>query len=261
MRSIIIWLFSVSIQLTAFTQSDMREGRHVLNFDVVLQRCDFEGKEDGGTPQRIPQNTVFSIRNISGSDYVIQVATFTAESQMAKTSNSLLVVNRAGLPYYFKLSRAQYDLNAQKFERRGNFTVGASTTLIKIRPGRKNPKDGYNIYSEFGNDFNIGVSAGWKVRPNRRLEVSHSVVGGLSFSSIKVTPYTTKEFLTAESAQGCLTFSVGYVFEYNKFQVSLFSGMDVMSGEVGRKWIYRNRPWIGVGFGFQIFRTEGPVNN
>lgn len=152
-------------------------------------------------------------------------------------------------------------MNAEKLQKKGLFTVGVATSLIKIRPGRKEPKNGYNIYSEIGNDFNIGVSAGWKFKPYRRLQLSHSLVGGLSFTSIKTTTYTTKDFLQSESTQACVTFSAGYIFEYNKFQISAFSGIDVMSGEVGRKWIYRNRPWYGLGFGFQIFRAKGEDTN
>ena len=34
-----------------------------------------------------------------------------------------------------------------------------------------------------------------------------------------------------------------------------------MSGEIGKNWIYRNRPWIGLGFGYEIFKPRGPVEN
>jgi len=240
----------------------MRDGRHIFNYDMTLTPCNFDGSAIGGaTPERIEANTIFDIRNIIGGDYVIKVSKFTSNNVTAKALNAKLVVTEAGNDIFFKLSQSDYQLNAERFEKRGLFTVGAATTLIKIRPGRKEPKNGYNIYSEFGNDFNIGVSAGWKFKPYRRLQISHSLVGGLSFSSIKVTPYTTQNFLQSESTQGCVTFSAGYVFEYNKFQVSIFSGIDVMSGEIGRKWIYRNRPWLGLGFGFQIFRGQGETGN
>lgn len=241
----------------------MRDGLHIFNHDIILTPCEFDGSPiaGGATPQLLEENTIFSIRSINPPDYIITIPKSTRRSEAADAKfNSRLVVNANGV-IYFKLSQNEYLLNAERFEKHGSFTVGAATTLIKIRPGRKEPKDGYTIYSEFGNDFNIGVSAGWKFKPNRRKQVYHSVVGGLSFSSIKVTPYSTNSFITSESTQGCITFSAGYVFEYNKFQVSIFSGLDVMSGEVGRKWIYKDRPWIGLGFGVQIFRAEGTTTN
>lgn len=262
MKRIIFILLAGITGLTASAQRDMRDGRHVFNYDVTLTSCKIDGGSiTGAVTERIEANTIFVIRTITANHYVIHVSKFTSNNATSTALNQKLVSSAAGADIYFKLSKEEYQLNAERFENRGTFTVGAATTLIKVRPGRKEPKDGYAIYSEFGNDFNIGVSAGWKFQPYRRLQLAHSIVGGLSFSSIKVTPYTTKDYVTSESTQGCLTFSLGYVFEYNKFQVSVFSGIDVMSGEIGRKWIYRDRPWLGLGFGFQIFRGEGDSGN
>ena len=258
---------------------DMRDGSHIFNYDVTLHTCALDGTNlpaPVSATKTIMRNTRFEIRTTIGANYIIRIITFTGTNaatlnrDFVRVPAIAAVAAAAGVPaapavdeieIFFKLPVADYPNYAQRFEKRGNFTVGASTTLIKVRPGSKKPKDGYNIYSEFGNDFNIGVSAGWKWKPYRRLELAHSFVGGLSFSDIKATPYTTKNYLTAEANQACITFSIGYLFEYNKFQLSIFSGLDVMSGEVGRNWIYRNRPWIGLGFGFQIFRAQGETSN
>ncbi|MES2648089.1 MAG: hypothetical protein V4717_14525 [Bacteroidota bacterium] len=266
MKQVILLLTMITVCYSLSAQDDIRDGRHIFNYDVTLNRCNFDGSTIvGAGSERIEANKIFIIKNIIGADYIIQISKFTSGNAAANALNAKFVVNAAGEDIFFRLpqidSKDSYALNAEKFQKKGIFTVGASTTLIKIRPGQKEPKDGYNIYSEFGNDFNIGISAGFKFKPYRRLEVSHSLVGGLSFSSIKVTPYTTKNFIESESTQACVTFSAGYVFEYNKFQVSVFTGLDMMSGEIGRNWIYRNRPWIGLGFGFQIFRAQGETTN
>ncbi|MCM5530632.1 hypothetical protein [Parasegetibacter sp. NRK P23] len=266
MKRIILGLMLIMSTCYLNAQTNIRDGRHIFNYDVSLTQCNFDGSAiAGATAERIEANTIFYVKNIVGSDYIIQIAKFTSNTASAKALNTKLVSTATGSDIFFKLpqrsSEDSYELNAERLEKKGLFTVGAATTLIKIRPGREEPKDGYNIYSEFGNDFNIGISAGWKFKPYRRTQLSHSLVGGLSFSSIKVTPYTTQDFIQSEATQGCVTFSAGYVFEYNKFQVSVFSGIDVMSGEIGRKWIYRNRPWLGLGFGFQIFRGQGETSN
>ena len=259
MKNYLLFVISLLGLHGASAQSDAREGRHIFNYDIQLQQCDFNGK-GAGKPERIKANTAFVIRNITSTDYVIQISMYRGNSKETKDLNLKFYKTAEEADIFFILAKSDYPLYAEKLERRGTFTVGAATTLIKIRPGRKEPKNGYDVYSEFGNDFNIGVSAGWKFQPYRKMQLAHSGVIGLSFSSIKVTPYTTKNFLEAESTQGCVTFSAGYVFEYNKFQVSIFSGLDFMSGQVGRNWIYRNRPWLGLGFGFQIFRAEGDGN-
>lgn len=257
-----IFIVLILLAQKVHAQTDMREGRHIFNYDTELSQCSFDGTPLRGTPtEKIKENTIFTIRRVVGTDYIIQIAKYTSNTATAQALNLKFYKTTADEDIFFKLPKAVYELNAQKLERKGNFTVGAATTLIKVRPGRKEPVDNYAIYSEFGNDFNIGISAGWKIKPNRKLEVTHSIVGGLSFSSIKATPYTTKGFLKSESTQACITLSAGYVFEYNKFQISLFSGIDVMSGQVGREWIYRNRPWLGLGFGYQIFRGEGEKGN
>lgn len=156
-------------------------------------------------------------------------------------------------PIYYLLTPAQYKDNAERIEKKGMFTVGAGTTLIKIRPGRKDQE----LYTDFVNDFNIGVMAGFKFKPYRRRELSHSVLGGLSFGSVGVSSSTTKNVITEETDAASISFSGGYVFEYNKFQLGLFTGIDVLSGKAGRHWVYKKRPWLGVGFGYSIFRAEG----
>ncbi len=266
MKQFLLTSMLMALCYSLHAQNNIRDGRHIFNYDITLTPCNFDGSTiAGATPERIEANTIFVVKNIVSTYYIIQISKFTSNNPTATTLNARLVTTLLGNDIFFKLpqrgSNDSYELNAERLEKKGLFTVGAATTLIKIRPGRKEPKDGHNIYSEFGNDFNIGISAGWKFKPYRRQQLSHSLVGGLSFSSIKVTPYTTKDFVQSESTQGCVTFSAGYVFEYNKFQVSLFSGLDVMSGEIGRQWIYRNRPWLGLGFGFQIFRGQGETTN
>jgi hypothetical protein len=259
MKNYLLFVVSLLGFYAVSAQSDPRDGRHIFNYDIELPQCGFDGTLSGSGSKRIKANTAFEVRNTTTTDYIIQISEYT-KGKKKDSLNLELHKTSANQDIYFKLLKSDYPLYAEKLERRGTFTVGAATTLIKIRPGRKEPKNGYDVYSEFGNDFNIGVSAGWKFQPYRKMQLAHSGVIGLSFSSIKVTPYTTKNFLEAESTQGCVTFSAGYVFEYNKFQVSIFSGLDLMSGQVGRNWIYRNRPWLGLGFGFQIFRAEGDGN-
>lgn len=207
------------------------------------------------------QGWKFRIRNIvnSDKDYIIQVSKFTSGKDEAIAQNKLTFKRNLTDDIYFKLSSDQYTNFAEENKKTGSFVVGASTTLIKIRPG--NGEDGENaIFSEFGNDFNIGVTAGWRIIYGKR-DVSVSLVGGIGFSSIKVTPQTTRDFIDSESTQSSISFSAGAIFEVQKFQISTFLGIDTMSGEIGRNWIYRNRPWIGIGFGYEIFKPKGKPDN
>lgn len=250
--------------ITSFGQTvDLRDMRHAFKYDIALNQCDFEGKPiTPSNSQVMEKGWKFLVKNIvnAGNDYVIQVSKFTDKSEESITQNTLTYKNSNSEYIYFKISSAQYIAFAEELKRRGSFVVGAATTLIKIRPGngKDNPEE--VIYSEFGNDFNIGITAGWRIN-NYKDNVAVSMVGGMGFSSIKVTPQTTRDFITSESTQSSITFSGGLIFEVDKFQISTFVGIDTMSGEIGKNWIYRNRPWIGLGFGYEIFKPRGTVKN
>jgi len=253
-------ILMILITLFSFGQTDLRENRHTFKYDIELEECEFDGITI--TPINkivMEKGWKFKVRNIVGTNYVIQVSKFTAGTTNATTQNLKTFQDSNNDNIYFKLSTTEYLAFAEELKRRGSFVVGASTTLIKIRPG--NGEGGENaIFSEFGNDFNIGVTAGWRIN-NWKRNVSVSLVGGIGFSSIKVTPQTTRDFIDSESTQSSITFSGGAIFEIQKFQISTFIGIDTMSGEIGRNWIYRNRPWIGLGFGYEIFKPKGSENN
>jgi hypothetical protein len=262
MKSFCTLLLTAFISLPIFAQTDMRSGRHIFNFPITLPQVDLKGAPVAGNPtDLIKAEYIFYVRTVLADKFVIEVAKFTGGTATAAANNAKYVTTSAGVDVFYLLTQVEYNLNAERLENRGSFTVGAATTLIKVRPGSKDPIDGVTKYSEFGNDFNFGVSAGWKIKPQRKQDLFHSFVGGLSFSSVKVTPYTTQKYIAAESTQSCITFTLGYLFEFNKFQIGFFPGIDLMSGEIGRKWIYKNRPWFGLGFGYSIFRAEGEKNN
>lgn len=249
--------------ISCFGQSDIREKRHTFKFDISLDECSFDGISVTPTNSQVMERGwKFIVRNIinSGNDYVIQISKFTDGSSKSAIQNTLTYQTPKFENIYFKISSTQYLAFAEELKRRGSFVVGASTTLIKIRPGNGKDNEDEVIYSEFGNDFNIGITAGWRVN-NYKDNVSVSIVGGIGFSSIKVTPQTTRDFIDSESTQSSITYSGGLIFEIDKFQISTFVGIDTMSGEIGKNWIYRNRPWIGLGFGYEIFKPRGPVEN
>ncbi|MFH4967282.1 hypothetical protein V8G61_03670 [Gaetbulibacter sp. M240] len=254
--------FILMLAFSMFSQEDLRENRHEFKYSIELEECTFDGTlVSPSNKQVMNQGWKFRIRNIinNGKEYVIQVSKFTSGKPDAEAQNKLTYKKSLTEDIYFKLTSDQYSDFAEEYKKKGSFVVGASTTLIKIRPG--NGEDGDEaIYSEFGNDFNIGVTAGWRITDWKR-DVSISLVGGIAFSSIKVTPQTTKDFIDSESTQSSITFSTGAIFEIQKFQISTFLGIDTMSGEIGRNWIYRNRPWIGLGFGYEIFKPKASPEN
>lgn len=261
---LILLYFLLILTVSCFAQEDIRKKQHIFIFDIALDECNFDGTAVAtANSQIMEKDWRFTIRNIinNGNDYIILVSKFTGDPTEAIKQNSFTFQKTASTKnIYFKITSAQYLAFAEELKRRGSFVVGASTTLIKIRPGNGKDNKDEVIYSEFGNDFNIGLTAGWRIT-NYKRNTSVSLVGGIAFSSIKVTPQTTRDFIKSESTQSSITFSGGAIFEIDKFQISIFTGIDTMSGEIGKNWIYRNRPWLGLGFGYEIFKPKGPVEN
>lgn len=266
MRKIILVLSFALLCVWSFGQDkDMKKGVHQFTQVTELQEANALGttkKDAGGTiiKKTAEKGDLFTIdRILSNGDYVIR---FLPWKKDTNPKNDLLYKeNEENL--YFILSKAEYTLSAERHEKKGNVTVGASTTLIKIRPGSgdeliTNNKGGsYNVPFDFANDFNLGLMFGWKHQQSKDPELAHNFLFGLGITSISVDSLTTQGFVTTKSNQAALTWSLGYVFEYNKFQIGAFTGVDLMAGEVGRNWIYRKRPWIGVNLGFSIFKAQG----
>jgi hypothetical protein len=261
MKTKFTFLILILFSINTYSQTDLRENRHTFKYDIKLDQCNFDGDLVSPAKKEVMEKGWrFRIRNIIETDYIIQVSKFTNGTPPSIAQNLETYQNENSENIYFKISSTQYSAFAEELKRRGSFVVGASTTLIKIRPGNGKDSEDEVIYSEFGNDFNIGITAGWRINDYTR-NVSVSLVGGIGFSSIKVTPQTTRNFIDSESTQSSITFSGGAIFEIEKFQISTFIGIDTMSGEIGKNWIYRNRPWIGLGFGYEIFKPKGKIDN
>ena len=269
MNKFILTLVLISAPFFSFGQdSDLRNGSHIFDEPTKLQQCDVLGVVSGSLID-IGENWKFAIEVIGTDYYIIH---FFKWNTGGKDAAEVAILNARNLKYnasatgdaiYFYIKQADYKAKCTRLERRGTFTVSASTTLLKIRPGlkdkkyRKLTKDSVNIFSDIANDFNVGIMAGWKFQPYRKLELSHSLLAGVGFSAIGLDSENTNGFLKTSIDQGSLCLSLAYVLEYNKFQVSITTGLDIVTGEAGRYWIYRNRPWVGIGFGYSIFRAQG----
>jgi hypothetical protein len=257
MKKIYITILLSALLQIVYGQSNMREGEHIFNYNVRLAKVDDSGVPSipAGT-EYIKAETRFVITSILPNEYVIRIVNFKNNS-----SENTRLVKSANKEIFFLLPQLLYVSDAERLKEKGSFTVGVATTLLKIRPGSKETENRTTINSDFGNDFNLGFSAGWKIQPKRKKQTFHSVVFGLSMSAIDVTPYSTRDHIKENATQSAITISPGYIFEIDKFQMGIFPGLDMMSGAIGRKWIYRNRPWLGIGFGYSIFRADGEKGN
>jgi hypothetical protein len=134
----------------------------------------------------------------------------------------------------------------------GGFVFGPMIVPIKVRFGTSNTN--FALTS----DVNLGLAAGHKfaflTKKSKPWELA--LLGGVSVTSISMDASTTKNFLTQENKIAGLTTSISGVFMKDGFQIGLMIGMDTPSGEIGKKWIYRDIPWIGFGLGVTLFNNN-----
>ncbi len=131
------------------------------------------------------------------------------------------------------------------------FTLGIASIPFKLRL--------HNF--DFAKDLNIGSVLGFNMRthPTRNnyinclLNISISVNDIDEFSARNVPD----DQLPAQNI-AALTLASGLVWQFGKGQVGVFYGFDFMSHNnwVKYRWVYNKRPWVGIGFGINLFQKD-----
>lgn len=126
-----------------------------------------------------------------------------------------------------------------------SFTWGFLTLPIKAR-----------IFKSFlfEEKVNFGVSFGCKWQRPTTVYSAHNLLFGVSISNVKIdSASVAKNYSSSLSATSAFTFSGGYMYQYDKFQIGAFIGMDYISNNSNIGWKYQGIPWIGVGLGLSLF--------
>lgn len=147
---------------------------------------------------------------------------------------------------YFKITKAQLDYksipaNTQQFA----FTLGSVLTPLKLR---FTPFD-------FSKDFTIGSTFGIKYTKSDLASVSFSGLVGLGVSSVSLDSFSTRGKTKSRQETLAFTPSLGVMLEFGNAQIGLFTGIDMLSSTnpLFENYIYLNKPWISLGFGYSIF--------
>lgn len=167
--------------------------------------------------------------------------------------------------FYFLLPKKVFETKCKEALVRHSFTVGALLLPIKMRFGSGKTVTTTSQGStqsitthprnfQISSDVNVGLMIGYKYRKteNRIL----SLLAGISISSVPLTPETTANAISSSTNASAVTVSTGFLYQIDDFQVGMFLGLDFLSGEIAHKWVYREKPWLGIGLGFSIFSTK-----
>ncbi|SEO11378.1 hypothetical protein SAMN05192574_105353 [Mucilaginibacter gossypiicola] len=263
----LIILFSVSLK--AIAQPNYKN-IYKVKFVIEVKECDIKGKvKDKVDFVQIPEGFQFKITPpLEAADgYVMTFIRWTEDSgdpNLQSTTNFINNVTFRGshsndvTKYYF-IPKAMFDSRCEERFHTATWGLTTDVTIIKIRPGSSKLLQGkYPIYTEVTNNINIGMMLVGKFS-GENSPISHYIQAGFSFGLIPVTPQSTQDIRTTDGTVGAITPTIGYTFEVNKAQVSVTGGIDYLTGPENKTWVYRGRPWIGLGIGFSLVSLSSPT--
>jgi hypothetical protein len=134
-----------------------------------------------------------------------------------------------------------------------DFTYGALTLPLKIRFG-----DGKNIYSQYEENLNLGLTFGLKftVPSTKEQSINALVLAGVTTVTLDSVNLKTPSYYDPKNTSTkAVTFGLGAVYQYSNFQIGIFTGIDHISGQLGREWRQQDRPWLGIGIGLALFNN------
>lgn len=152
--------------------------------------------------------------------------------------------------YYLVKTKELMD-NSEKFENKsGLYQIGLTALPVKIRPFAT--ESGQFDFSE---GFSLGTTLAYTVHQNHVTNFTHNLLVFVGVGS-----YTADESKIKEERDDykIATFSpaLGWMWERNGVQLSLMTGIDFPSGQVQKNWVYRNKPWFGIGIGIGLFKLS-----
>ena len=200
--------------------------------------------------QFVKKGYLFELTDEIGDYYVLSILKFSKNDELNnQLFNSNFKKDTIGIPnLFFIIKKSQLKNDFEENTSRLGF--GSLILPIKVRFGGQ--KDGQKIYTKFESGVNLGVALTYRF--NKKLkEVDVYGLLSLSTSQVNLDAESTNNFITSSQDASAITPSLGLLFQFkNNLQIIAIAGLDVISGKIGRNWLYRDRPFIGIGLGFNI---------
>lgn len=151
-----------------------------------------------------------------------------------------------------ELSRFLEDGNIeQQFKKWSPKLVTGATisTPFKFRP-----KVGDKNYI-FSPELSLGPFIGANFRMDKKLPIFLNLILSAGINSININDNVQLDEDEKDGlALGFYT-SVGAVVQINDFQVGALYGYDFVSGEMGKNWLYNEKPWFSFSIGFNFLSS------
>jgi len=163
---------------------------------------------------------------------------------------------------YFRLNKLDADSRTISFlPNKGisSYSFTAGTVLIPIKIRRLQDLGGNDNGFEFSKDITLGSFVGVKKRISKYKPYFVNTGLTLGISSVRITAGNSNPDRTPTVQDlAAFTWALGFVFEFDKVQVGLFTGTDRINNnfdttnQAGYKWEYQNKFWWSLGFGYTL---------
>ncbi|WP_343635522.1 hypothetical protein [Fluviicola sp.] len=276
------------LAFTTFGQDTTHLGKSfVMSQNYKARECNAVGEPIPGDTNSciLLMGFLLRVEAITGSNYVIHIAEFShskelnekfvrktalyptgEENKHGKNANSsnLPEPTEHELKVYFLIPINQFNFLTDPqipVQSRHTFTAGIPTIPAKLRFGNGGTGNDPR-YFRFEGNISLGLSAGWKYSFGKgSTKYAMNLLTGFTVASVPVDSITTRG--KVNSSTTCASFSphFGLVFDVDKVQFGLYTGLDFLYGEPNKYWVYRNQPWLGIGIGYSLFQVGGQSAN
>lgn len=224
----------------------------VMKSNYKAIRCDAVGKITDST---LTETLMIRFRVVvvatPKGGYVVSLPPFKDDA------NNNTYVKRDSNKLYFIINISDFPNVCELAIPRHSFTVGIPTIPVKLRFGNRgtgsNPR-----YFRFEGNINLGLSAGYKRSFGIEKQYACNILFGFTTASVEVDSVSTKGKVNSTTSASSFSPHLGVVFDVQKVQFGIYTGIDFLYGEPNRHWIYRNQPWVGIGIGYSLLKVGEP---
>jgi hypothetical protein len=272
----LLTLIALLSSLLSYSQNSENLGKSFfMKQNYPARICDAVGQNAMDAAHALERNFIVIVEAATENGYVISVPRFSSSAK-AEELNAKYVGNIVTKPFvkirrcrpdkekvgvlvdpmiYFLIPFSDFDEVCEVLPTKRSFAIGIPTIPAKIRFGNGGTGEDPRFFRFEGN-LSLGLSAGYKRSFGVNNRYAWNVLGGFTIASVAIDSSTTKGLINATTNASSFSPHVGLVLDVKSFQFGLYSGIDFLYGEPNSYWTYRNRPWVGIGFGYSLFNTE-----
>jgi hypothetical protein len=261
MKSQILTFILILFSVKAFSQEqgNITGKFYITNIDIVVEEFNLTKNETTINKFIAKKSTKFTAYEIKNNKLLVKFWNYSGNNQ-SQPKESIIegykYISNETNDKYFLIDLADFNnKTSEYYGSNHSFVWGFSLLPIKLRFGDANRPFNYET------GFSLGTNAGYEYQIKSRVKQSVGLLFGIGISTVGITPETVNNYIDKTTTVGALTPSLGLVYSYENFQIGVFSGYDIIPGELGKNWQYRNSPWLGLGLGFTIFQRNKTANS